>query len=119
MITPHGGRLVNRIVPQQELVDARQEAQALPKLFVNPGIANDVRNIADGVFSPLEGFVSSEDFEAIIQNNQLTSGVAWTIPIILDISKRNSLSEGQTVTVRGKYDGYGKNILFKDCVLIG
>ena len=27
------------------------------------------------------------------------------------------LAEGQDVVVRGKYDGYGKNIIFKDCFL--
>ncbi len=97
MITPHGGRLVNRVVPQEELAEARREAQALPQLFVTSGIASDVRNIAHGVFSPLEGFVSSENFTAIIQNNQLSSGVAWTIPIIFDIPERDSVSEGQRV----------------------
>jgi hypothetical protein len=30
----------------------------------------------------------------------------------------NRLSEGQDVLVRGKYDGYGKNIIFKDCALV-
>ncbi len=35
------------------------------------------------------------------------------------MSQMGRLNEGQTVTVRGKYDGYGKNILFKDCVLAG
>lgn len=30
-----------------------------------------------------------------------------------------SLSEGQEVTMRGKYDSYGKNIIFKECVLVG
>jgi hypothetical protein len=34
------------------------------------------------------------------------------------MAQMSRLSEGQTVTVRGKYDGYGKNILFKDCVLV-
>jgi len=97
MITPHGGRLVNRIVAQEELADACREADGLPRLLVNSGIASDVRNIAHGVLSPLEGFVTSQDFATIIQNDQLTSGVAWTIPIILDISERNSVSKGQTV----------------------
>ncbi len=97
MIAPHGGRLVNRIVPQQELADARQEADGLPRIFLNSGIAHDVRNIAHGVFSPLQGFVNSQDFAAIIHNNQLTSGVAWTIPVILDIAERDSVSEGQMV----------------------
>ncbi len=97
MITPHGGTLVNRTMSQQELADACQEAEGLPRLVVNSGIANDVRNIAHGVFSPLEGFVSSQDFAAIIQSDQLTSGVPWTIPIMLDISERDSVHEGQTV----------------------
>ncbi len=97
MIAPHGGRLVNRIVPQEELANACQQAGDLPKLFVNWGIANDVRNIAQGVFSPLEGFVTSQDFGSIIENDQLTSGVAWTIPVILDISERDIVREGQMV----------------------
>jgi hypothetical protein len=33
-------------------------------------------------------------------------------------SKLTRLNEGQEVVVRGKYDGYGKNIIFKDCELV-
>ena len=28
------------------------------------------------------------------------------------------LKEGQEVIIQGKYDGYGKNIIFKDCVVV-
>jgi hypothetical protein len=35
-----------------------------------------------------------------------------------NMTQMSRLNEGQTVTVRGKYDGYSKNILFKDCVLV-
>lgn len=35
-----------------------------------------------------------------------------------NMRQMSRLNEGQTVTMRGKYDGYGKNILFKDCVLV-
>ena len=34
------------------------------------------------------------------------------------IPQMNRLNEGQEVTMRGKYDSYGKNIIFKDCVLV-
>ena len=34
------------------------------------------------------------------------------------ITEMHRLSEGQEITVRGKYDGYGKNIIFKDCVIV-
>jgi hypothetical protein len=34
------------------------------------------------------------------------------------ITEMYRLSEGQEITVQGKYDGYGKNIIFKDCVIV-
>jgi hypothetical protein len=33
------------------------------------------------------------------------------------VSQMNRLNEGQEVSMRGKYDSYGKNIIFKECVL--
>jgi hypothetical protein len=35
------------------------------------------------------------------------------------IAQMSRLSEGQAVALRGKYDGYSKNIIFKDCELVG
>jgi hypothetical protein len=35
------------------------------------------------------------------------------------VPQMNRLSEGQEVTMRGKYDSYGKNIIFKECTLVG
>jgi hypothetical protein len=34
-------------------------------------------------------------------------------------SQLTRLTSGQTVTVQGKYDGYEKNIILKDCLLVG
>jgi len=34
-------------------------------------------------------------------------------------SQLTRLTAGQTVTVQGKYDGYEKNIILKDCLLVG
>ncbi len=35
-----------------------------------------------------------------------------------NVSEMNRLSEGQQVKVQGVYDGYGKNIIIKDCALL-
>jgi hypothetical protein len=35
------------------------------------------------------------------------------------VSQVNHLSEGQPIVIRGKYDSYGKNIIFKDCTVMG
>jgi exonuclease VII large subunit len=36
-----------------------------------------------------------------------------------NMTQMSRLNEGQSVKMRGKYDGYSKNILFKECVLAG
>jgi len=35
----------------------------------------------------LEGFLGKDDFESMVERGRLTSGVAWTIPIILDVDE--------------------------------
>lgn len=35
-----------------------------------------------------------------------------------DSIKASRLSENSEVSVRGKYDGYGKNVIFKDCQVV-
>ena len=45
----------------------------------------DLRNIATGVYSPLRGFMSQHNFLKVINDMTLESGVAWTLPIVLDV----------------------------------
>jgi sulfate adenylyltransferase len=76
---PHGDKLVNRITTKDP-----------GKLFsvpINADLANDVENIADGIFSPLEGFLMQEDFESIVSRGRLANDLAWTVPIVLDVDK--------------------------------
>jgi hypothetical protein len=47
--------------------------------------------------------------------------VVWPVRCTFDkqnISRMERLAEGQEVALRGKYDSYGKNIIFKDCSLV-
>lgn len=74
---PHGGRLVDR--------HAKRDLKGMFAIEVSKDLRNDIENIADGVFSPLEGFVGREDFESIVNTGRLKSGLAWTVPIVLDV----------------------------------
>jgi len=76
---PHGGKLVNRITTE--------EPSDLFSVTINPDLANDVENIADGIFSPLEGFLSQSDFESVVSKGRLANGIPWTIPIVLDVDQ--------------------------------
>ncbi len=95
MIAPHGGKLTNRVLEGEALQEALKEARGLPRVEVNSELATEVRNIARGVFSPLEGVTPSEAFQSIIESDALASGVAWTIPIIFDVPSRDAIPEGQ------------------------
>jgi ribosomal protein L37E len=50
-------------------------------------------------------------------NQKLASSIRCTFNQE-ESSKASRLNEGDDVAVRGKYDGYSKNIMFKDCAII-
>lgn len=76
-ISAHGGSLISRI--------AKGDAAGMHSVQISPDVANDIENIADGIFSPLEGFLGEQDFESVVSKGRLADGTAWTIPIILDL----------------------------------
>ena len=77
MINAHGGKLVNRVT------DA--DPSGLFSVDISADLANDVENIADGIFSPLEGFLNQQDFESVVSKGRLANGIAWTMPTVLDV----------------------------------
>ncbi|MDW0197431.1 MAG: sulfate adenylyltransferase [Nitrososphaeraceae archaeon] len=77
---PHGGKLINTFI--------QKKSDNLPTFEVSSDIRNDAENIATGVFSPLVGFVGQEDFLNVLKEGRLSSGVPWTIPIVLDSEKQ-------------------------------
>jgi sulfate adenylyltransferase len=84
MPPPHGGRLINRFTTKKNI-------GGMFSVNVNHNLQNDIENIADGVFSPLEGFVGEDDFQSIIKSGHLKNGLAWTIPIILDVDEQTAI----------------------------
>ena len=83
MINAYGGKLVNRVT--------NTNPSGLFSINISADLANDVENIADGIFSPLEGFLNKDDFESVVANGifQAPDGrsIQWTIPIVLDVDE--------------------------------
>ena len=82
---PHGNKLIDRFV-----VSDKKNMQDMYTLQVSNELRNDIENIADGIFSPLEGFVGEGDFQSIVKRGRLSNGLAWTIPIILDTDEQEA-----------------------------
>lgn len=58
--------------------------------------ACDVELLCVGAFSPLEGFLPKEDYESIVNNMRLTSGLLFGLPIVLDTNSED-VAPGDTV----------------------
>ena len=82
MISAHGGKLVNKVT--------NTDSSGLFSIDISADLANDVENIADGIFSPLEGFLNQQNFESVISKGRLVNDIAWTIPIVLDVDEETS-----------------------------
>ena len=82
-IPAHGGRLVNRELSGVERETLLERAPDMPKLKLRPREVSDLEMIANGAFSPLEGFMCEDDYTAVRGNKHLASGLPWTIPVTL------------------------------------
>ncbi|MDH5405310.1 MAG: sulfate adenylyltransferase, partial [Candidatus Aminicenantes bacterium] len=85
MIKPHGGRLINRIVTGSEKKQLEERAHSMPRLVLNQRELCDLEMIATGAMSPLEGFMSREDYLSVLDLKRLAKGLPWTIPITLAV----------------------------------
>jgi len=87
---PHGGVLVNRVLSGSTLERAKNDARELMSIVIDSDLANDIENVADGIFSPLEGFMLSHDFADVLKHGRLANGIPWTIPIVLDVDEQTA-----------------------------
>ena len=85
-IAPHGGDLVDLLVPEGRREATRAEADHLPKLVVNARELSDLEMLAVGALSPLTGFVGEADYVSVLETMHLSSGLAWSIPVTLSLT---------------------------------
>ncbi|MHA1491061.1 MAG: sulfate adenylyltransferase [Promethearchaeota archaeon] len=87
MIQPHGGTLINKELPKIEKERILEGLGEFEKIQVNPQTLKVIKNICFGVFSPLEGFMSENDYKAVLEHMYLENNIAWPFPIVLDASE--------------------------------
>ena len=87
LIAPHGGQLINRIVPSDERELLLSKALELPLLPLDERGLADVECISTGLYSPLTGFISEDDYHSVVQNMRLSNGLPWSIPVSLMVDQ--------------------------------
>jgi sulfate adenylyltransferase len=100
-IQPHGGVLINRMLPADQRQDMLRLAQSLPRINLNEVNLADLEMIATGALSPLSGFMVRADYESVVHTMRLANGLPWSIPVTLtiDAEAAGNIQAGQQVTL--------------------
>jgi sulfate adenylyltransferase len=100
LIPPYGGRLVNLMVPQEELAEAREYASTLPSLQISPRAVCDLEMLASGAFSPVDRFMGEADFRRVLAEMRLADGTLFPMPITLPVAADAGLRAGTDIALR-------------------
>lgn len=106
-IPAHGGTLVSRLAEGKERQELLERASSLTTIPVNTWTLSDIDLIGVGGFSPLEGFMSEEDYYSVLQRMRLKDGTVWSLPVTLAVDEEllSDLNPGQRVALVGEEDG--------------
>lgn len=92
---PHGGKLINR------LSLSSTTNISLNYVELDNMELSDLELIANGAYSPLEGFMGKADYDSVLHNMRLENGIPWSIPITLAIDewKAAEIEVGETINL--------------------
>src|SRR5690554_2764755 len=88
---PHGGVLVDQVVPAEQRAAAIAHAKTLPSIRVDLEAVITIEMIATGVLSPNVGFMNQADYKSVLSNGRLSNGVVWPVPLsFAPVGERNA-----------------------------
>ncbi len=101
LVPPHGGKLLPRLLKGKELVETTDRARELPTVRMTSRETSDLIMIGIGAFSPVTGFMGSEDWQRICEEFKMRDGTFWPIPTTLSVFKDEAarLREGKELAL--------------------
>ncbi|WP_153722137.1 sulfate adenylyltransferase [Sporosarcina cascadiensis] len=100
-IQAHGGTLVNLFDPALSIEDLNKTVS------IDATSVSDLELIATGAYSPLTGFLTSTDYQSVVDNIRLADGTVWSLPITLPVKDASLFTLGDTVLLEYEGDIYG------------
>ena len=112
LVTPHGGSLVNR----KNNTFEDQKNKSYKKVKIDIFTIRKIMLIANGTFSPIEGFINSEDLRSVLYDMRLSNDEIWTIPINLRVTKKiaHELNQGEDIMLLGPDNQKLRYFILKD-----
>jgi sulfate adenylyltransferase len=99
---PHGGVLKELYLEAAAAQDEKQKALNYMSWDLTDRQLCDIELLLNGAFSPLEGFLTQAEYEAVVKDMRLPGGVLWPMPITLDVSEdfAQQVKVGETIALR-------------------
>ncbi len=108
LVNPHGGDGLKPLLLEGEALKAElAKAKSLPAITVSSREKGDIVMLAQGGFTPLDGFMSHADWAGVCDGMKLASGLFWPIPITLSTDRKSAdgLKIGGDVALLDPDDG--------------
>jgi sulfate adenylyltransferase len=84
LVPPHGAKsLKPLLLPETERAEEKKRAEHLKKVPLSSREVSDLFMLAMGAYTPLDGFMSEEDWRGCCVDMTLSDGLFWPIPITL------------------------------------
>ncbi|MHB8621033.1 MAG: sulfate adenylyltransferase, partial [Chloroflexota bacterium] len=103
LVNPHGPakRLKPLLLTGAELEGERARAASMPRIRLTSRETSDLIMMAIGAFTPLEGFMSHDDWMGVCDHMAMADGLFWPVPITLsvDASQAERLPAGSDVAL--------------------
>ena len=102
LIPPYGGTLKDLRLDAESARAAKDAAVDYPSWDLTERQLCDLELLANGGFSPLEGFMGQADYERVVTDMRLADGTLWPMPVTLDVSEAfaNGIASGDRVALR-------------------
>jgi sulfate adenylyltransferase len=98
LVPPHGGgNLKPLLASAEQREEARMRASSLKKIKLSSREVSDLFMLGMGAYTPLDGFMSYDDWKGSVVDMRLANGIFWPIPITLSISNEaaGQLTKGE------------------------
>ncbi len=104
LVRPHGGALVSCRVHGEGAARLLELARTLPVIEVDREGEVDLEMLANGAYSPLEGFLTSKDWLRVVAEMRLENGLPWPVPVSLPVPDdvAQGLRVGAEVALRAR-----------------
>ncbi|WP_144527728.1 sulfate adenylyltransferase [Peribacillus simplex] len=100
---PHGGTLIDLWEPKYDF------SKLTKSIEIDEIALSDLELIGTGAYSPIKGFFTKSDYEAVVKDMRLSSGHVWSIPITLPLTEESAetLTIGEEVKLTHEGETYG------------